>query len=161
LTIVRRNEEWKKLFCLQSIKGFIDNGNNIPMIFKADMTTEDDPLLTTTVTSYLKNYIKDGEDNKIFDYVFPPINGTREVIVKKENLTAAIEFIKVCHGALARNINDEAIHKVFEDPVNEFTSITSTPWKGPDRTVHKWYRYQIQAITTTQQKDKKYQCQKE
>jgi hypothetical protein len=133
LTIVNRNKEWRLKFRTYLIKGFIDNGNNIPMIYKEDMANEDDPLLKTTVTKYLQNHIKDLKGNNLFEFVYPPINGVREVLVRAYNATLALEFINICHSELARNMDDESIHKVFENPITVLTSISATVWTPTEK----------------------------
>jgi hypothetical protein len=105
------------------------------MIYKEEMANEDDPLLKTTVTNYLSNFIKDAKGNNLFEIVYPPIKGTREVMVKSDNLLTAIDFIQVCHGDLARNMDDEAIHKVFDDPIKVLTSINTTVWSPKSKTL--------------------------
>jgi ribosomal protein L31E len=127
LTIIRRNDGWRKQFRTFLVSGFIDNENNIPMIYNKEMARDEyHPLLTTTVTKYLQDQIKNQKGDKLFEMVYPPIQGVREVIVKYENLNEAEEFINVMHYKLAENMDDTSIHKVFEDPIKVLTGLPIT-----------------------------------
>ena len=129
LTIVRRNNDWAKQYRGLLMKGFIDNNNNIPMIYNEEMSTPDDPLKKTTVTKYLQHYVKDDKGNDLFEFVYPPVNGVREVIVTYGNYNIANDFMKVFRGELARNMDEAAIQKVFEDPEGALLEITEIEWK--------------------------------
>lgn len=122
------------------IDGFIDHGNNVPMVYKeenddlegmiVDSNTEPThPLETVSVTTYLLNMIKTGKGNPIFEHVYPPIRGVREVLVRKQQIVEAASFIKSCHGELARKMNDKSIRMVFKNPESAIKAAEQDPWR--------------------------------
>jgi hypothetical protein len=112
------------------IPGFIDNGDNVYMKGfdpdKLDLSSHssDDKLGSTFVSDYIA-YIPAGDGEPVFQHVYPPCNGIREVLVKWYNHSEAKELIKVIHGELAKHMNEVSIQLAFEDP-NKAKEISKT-----------------------------------
>jgi hypothetical protein len=131
-TIVQRINQWRNNYRSMLIHGFKDNDNNVPMYFN-ESGIENDPLMTTSVTEYLANYIKDVKGNKLFQHVYAPQYGIREAIVQLHNFSQAASFIKVAHGELARNMDREAMERVFINPRNADSDSNRNTWRPNSR----------------------------
>lgn len=86
-------------------------------------------LTTITIGEYMTNKFRAGDGNIIFDYVYPSVKGTREVLVTIPHYLEALSLQKVILAELSRVMNDEAINTIFVSPdeVKHHASISS-PW---------------------------------
>jgi hypothetical protein len=79
--------------------GFMDNDdNNIPMHIPSDKTMDTETQSykeRTSVSDFLRNNVKSASGGKLFEYVYPPIQGTREVMVTWENYSDATAYFLV------------------------------------------------------------------
>lgn len=103
------------------------------------------PMELIGVSDYLRHHIFTGKGEKMFEYVYPPILGTREVIVSHEHASEATSFIKQCHGTLAKMMNEAAIQSVFKYPTAVKQLALKPAWKPFQKT-----RDVPEAITTKQ-----------
>jgi hypothetical protein len=118
-TIVKRVNGWRAHYRSILINGFIDNDNNVPMVYNKDKEP-DNNLSDVSVTDYLNNYVKNSQGENLFHHVYPPQNGIRQVVVKLVNFSHAASYIKVIHGELAREMDLEAQDLVFDDPTQAY-----------------------------------------
>jgi hypothetical protein len=134
-TIVKQINTWRAHYRSILIDGFCDDMDNVPMIFN-DQNEPDNILTKTSVTKYLSEYVKNSNGDNLFHYIYPPQNGTREAVVKLMNYSQAISYAKVAHGELARNMDDSAIKKVFNDPIQASLDSEKTPWRPNTRVIN-------------------------
>jgi hypothetical protein len=128
LTVVARINVWRVKYRSLLINGFIDHDDNIPMIYDNTQDPQD-PMTKMVVTDYLKEKVMISEDNPMFVHVYPPIEGTREVIVTEKNCGQATSYIKVAHGELAKRMDSHAIRRVFQDPDMAIIESGKQDWK--------------------------------
>jgi hypothetical protein len=131
-TIVKRINQWRAHHRSIIIPGFCDHEDNVPMLFN-ESNYIDNPLTNTSVTDYLKYMVKDGKGNNLFQHVYPPINGVREAIVQLHNFSQATSYVKVIHGELARNMDQEARQRVFQDPNQALLDASKRAWTPSTR----------------------------
>jgi hypothetical protein len=143
-TIINKINVWRNNYRSISVSGFCDNDNNVPMIYNEE-EYPNNILTSTSVTDYLQNFIKNSNNENLFHYVFPPQYGIREVIVKLQNYSQAVSFIKVIQGELERTMDNEAIKLVFEDHGKASRDSTKYPWK-PSANVYNIYYQHINQI---------------
>ena len=82
------------------------------------MTKEEYGKLSLTITEFLETYytmVVDNEVTPIAAMVFPPINGTREIIVERSNKKLAIQWCKKLHCDLYTHMSLLAIQSTFEN----------------------------------------------
>jgi hypothetical protein len=115
LTVVKDINKWKALHRNLFIDGFKDENDDVPMVYNNE-AYPDNALINVGVSDYLENHVKTSTGAKLFEMVYGPVNGTREVIVKLDNFSQAFEFQKIAKGELAKQMDDEAISHVFSDP---------------------------------------------
>lgn len=81
------------------------------------------------ITEYMMMKFTAGDGTRLFDYVYPSINGIREVLVTFPHYTEAMSLQKRIHGELARVMNRASIQEAFcypHDAVND--ALTYSPW---------------------------------
>jgi hypothetical protein len=117
LNIVSRINTWSAAHRSLLITGFIDNDDDIPMVFNAEKYP-DEPLTKIGVTEFLGSKIKAGDGKNLFCKVYPPFQGTREVECELHQFAQAHSYVKVAHGELTRNMDEEAMMLVFAEPDN-------------------------------------------
>lgn len=172
MTLINDQNEFTAKYRSLLITGFADDADNIPMVFidvpgqvshqlptndtitASVEETKDDPMqnlpnpmktdrsFRLSSQSYL--YGKRGDH---FSYVYPPILGTREVIVLHEHASEATSFIKHCHGALAKIMNEAAILSVFKNPETAKAMALKPAWKTFQKA------REVPEAITTRQKD--------
>ena len=84
------------------------------------MTEEEHAKLSLNITEFLETYytmVVDNETVPIAAMVFPPINGTREIIVERSNKKLAIQWCKKLHCDLFSHMSLEANKATFENYV--------------------------------------------
>jgi hypothetical protein len=119
LTQLNEWRKWSLTFYSLLILGFKDNDDNVPMHLTEKLTTDNTKRTykdSTSVLDYLRNNIKAASGDSLFVYVYPPIQGTREVLVKWENFSDPTRWIASAHGQLAREMNGKAIKIVYQNP---------------------------------------------
>jgi hypothetical protein len=128
LTIVSRIIKWTGKVRNLLIPGFIDNDDDIPMVFNKTEGVEE-PLNSVGVTEFLATKVKAGDGKNLFDHVYPPCDGIREVLFQLHQYAQAEAYVKVAHGELARNMDIEAMKLVFREPEKALTQATlQTTW---------------------------------
>jgi hypothetical protein len=90
--------------------------------------TDPSPFEKIGVTEYMTKFIKTGKGKNLFEYVYPPINGTREIIVLHEHVTEALSYLRNGHGELVRNMNEAAIAMIFSDTEMVKLQMENRPW---------------------------------
>jgi hypothetical protein len=108
---VRFNKTYRSV----TIKGFKDNEDNVPMIYKFPLTgsieqqeDQKDPLESVYVTDYLQDWITAGNGSNLFHHVYEPIDGKRNTIVHVDNLAEAADYANIALSELARVMNAPA-----------------------------------------------------
>ena len=82
------------------------------------MTEEEHSRLSLTITEFLETKYTMMVNNQmvpIAEMVFPPINGTREIMIERSNKKLAIQWCKKLHCDLYVNMSLEAAKITFED----------------------------------------------
>jgi hypothetical protein len=138
LTVINDQLRFSNEFHSLILKGFRDKKDNIFMQLpdpKETETTNKLPLSKTLVTDYLRYHVKSSTGDRLFDYVFPPLNtDTREFLVKINYVGEATSYLERARGELARNMTNTSIFEVFEDPNAAIKESKNTPWKPFTRT---------------------------
>jgi hypothetical protein len=139
-TIINNQNTFNSTFRSFLINGFIDNDDDIPMVYLDDdpQTMEEDriisPFETMGVTTYLRTIPKSGKGTLLFAYVFPPVLGIREVLVTHSNASEAGSFVRAAMGELARDMNAAAIQLVFQNPDAATEASSQIKWMPHSRT---------------------------
>jgi hypothetical protein len=132
LTTINEWRHWNSKVYSLLFTGFKDNDDNIPMHIPSDETMDTETQSykeRTGVSDFLRNNVKSASGGKLFEYVYPPIQGTREVMVTWENYSDASAYILVGQGELAREMNPRAIRKVFEHPADAQKASMNSKWQ--------------------------------
>jgi hypothetical protein len=156
------------------LSGFIDNHDNVPMYMVDQEELEDlkiaikngttdefnskdyvDGFEAVGVTDFLKNYIISGDETQLFEKVYPPVDGKREVIVNSHHFAEALDFVEVYNGEIARKMNETAISLVFEDPKRALRERNNTPWEPHQRYKGLYADYQ-KMVDSTPNNSKRY-----
>jgi hypothetical protein len=85
------------------------------MVFNAEKYP-DEPLTKIGVTEFLATKIKAGDGKNLFCKVYPPFKGIREVQCELHQFAQAHSYVKVAHGEITRNMDEEAMMLVFKEP---------------------------------------------
>jgi hypothetical protein len=115
LTIVKRINKWSGGVRNLLIKGFIDHEDDIPMVYNK-IEGSDDPMTEIGVSEFLATRVKAGDGSNLFDHVYPPSDGIREVLFQLHQYAQAESYIKVAHGEMSRNMDIDAMKLVFKEP---------------------------------------------
>jgi hypothetical protein len=132
LTVINAWRKWNSKVYSLLFTGFKDNDDNIPMHIPSDETMDTETQSykeRTSVSDFLRNNVKSASGGKLFEYVYPPIQGTREVMVTWENYSDATAYIMVGQGELAREMNARAIRKVFDQPAEATKASKNSKWQ--------------------------------
>ena len=96
----------------------------------------------TTVTEFIISHYKAGDGTKLFQFAYPPVNGTIEILVQRTNLIEARECVDTIHTDLQYYSNERTRKLVFDEtllspsqlqgyyprtPYNTYNSIGMTP----------------------------------
>jgi hypothetical protein len=133
--IVHHQLKWHGAFRSITLKGFRPNCENINMKTpeETDMETNEqstDYLLQTTVTQYFRKHVPAGNGTNLFAYVYPPIAGTIEFIIKAQHDSEAKEYLKKAISELAKRMTPKSIEAVFTNPEEATKLAESTPpWR--------------------------------
>jgi hypothetical protein len=92
-------------------------------------------LKATTVTEFIQQCFLSGDYSPIFEHVYEPVLGTREVLVKQCHLPEALDLIKIIKVELCRIMNHAAIIRAFVEYDNLLNATTNT---------EPWHPYEIQ-----------------
>jgi hypothetical protein len=149
------------------LPGFIDHADNVPMYMADDEEIEEIKELLKNdnnkhkvptdyrvgfeslgISQYLKNCILSGDETPLFEMVYPPIDGTRETIVKNYHFAEALDFAEVFRGELARDMNMATISLVFDDPSRAIKECNEQPWEPHKRYVELKVEYEKMVDTT-------------
>jgi hypothetical protein len=102
------------------------------------LTSEDDmqiinkneAIKDVLVTDYLRYYVKSLSGNNMFEYVFPPYSSdTREFIVRIDQVSEATSYLESAKGELARNMSQQTIDEVFENPEEALIEAKNPAWQ--------------------------------
>jgi hypothetical protein len=124
--------KWSLTLYSLLITDFKDDEDNIPMHVTEKLSNDVSKKTykeSTSVSNYIRNNIKSVTGKNLFAYVYPPINGVREVLVKWENFSDATRWIASAHGELAREMNGKAIRRVFKDPEQAINASKLKKWE--------------------------------
>jgi hypothetical protein len=133
--IVHHQLKWHGAFRSVILKGFKENCESIIMKTEDEATMEtnepsQDYLLQTTVTQYFRKHVSAGNGTNLFAYVYTPIAGTIEFIVKAQHDSEAKEYLKKAKSELAKRMTQKSIEAVFTDPEEANKLAESTPaWR--------------------------------
>jgi hypothetical protein len=133
--IVHHQLKWHGAFRSVILKGFRDNCENIMMKTEEESAMETnepstDYLLQTTVTQYFRKHVQAGNGTNLFAYVYPPIAGTIEFIIKAQHDSEAKEYIKKAISELAKRMTPKSIESIFKNPEEAIQLGESTPpWR--------------------------------
>ena len=100
-TIVNNQEQFIQSYKILTLSQIKDLAQQNPMHIREDeMQDEDPPLVTnynntqlnlqqTNIQQFLLAHYKAGDGDPLFDYVYPPINETIELLVSREHFNEA------------------------------------------------------------------------
>ena len=137
-SIINHQNKWNKNIRSLLLTGFTSNPDSHPMktIDEEDMDTNtvtSDFLYSTSVTEYFRKYVKTGNGNNLFAYVYPPTCGTYEFLVKAQHESEAKDYLNKAIGELVKRMTPDVIDMTFEDTEAATALIHSTPWKPYSR----------------------------
>jgi hypothetical protein len=86
-------------------------------------------LKNITVSNFIQQKFISGDGTNIFEHVYAPILGTREVLVRRHHVPEALNLIAVIHVELCRIMNHKSIIQTYDnyDEILKQTT-TSEPW---------------------------------
>jgi hypothetical protein len=162
--LIRKQNNFLNNYRTIILSGFIDNDDNVPMYMVDEEELEDlhiaikngttdkynskaynEGFESLGVTEYLQNYIFSGDKTTLFEKVYPPIEGMREVVLKRIHLAEALDFSEVFRGELARCMNSTAIALVFNDPTRALNERANKAWEPHKRyqALHEQYQHMV------------------
>jgi hypothetical protein len=168
VAIVKRINTWSGAFRSLLITGFTDNEDDIPMVFNEE-AYPDEPLTKIGVTEFLATRIKAGDGKNLFCTVYPPYEGTREVICEVHQFAQAYSYVKVALGELTRQMDEESMLLVFQDPDSALiqacaseewephfraTTIENMPYKEKEKYQTKRTRKEVQESNPSENQTK-------
>jgi hypothetical protein len=132
--IILHPNKWNSSVRSLIIPGYSEDpdGYKMKQIDELEMTTNEPPtdnLYNTTVTQYFRNHVLAGNGAKLFAYVYPPMNGTYEFLVKVQNDPEAKDYLKKAIGELVRRMTDNSVEKIFHNPVEARKHEYLPPWR--------------------------------
>jgi hypothetical protein len=90
-------------------------------------------LTKITISNFIQQCFNSGDGTYLFEHVYAPILGTREVLIKRQHIPEALSLLETIHVELCRIMNHTAIIQAYEDIDNILQQTTVTePWKPFD-----------------------------
>lgn len=133
-TIINNQVKYHDKYSSLIISDFHDDNNTTMGQGLDDAAIPPEQLLPSrmTVNEYLQTQfmiIRDNSITNIASFIYPPINGMREIIVDKNVLQLAIQWSKVVKCDLFRNMSPLARTNTFKDVAKmEQLSNATPPW---------------------------------
>jgi hypothetical protein len=93
-------------------------------------------LKATTISDYIQKCFKSGDSTDLFDLVYPPILGTREVLVRHRHIPEALDLIKTIHVELCQKMNHKAILLAYKLRYTTASNNHYRPMAAIQYTVH-------------------------
>jgi hypothetical protein len=132
-TIIVESRKWDHLFKSICVSGFKDNNDDIKMNYILDMGEDEEVDVyhrDTTITDFLFSLEHPITKNKMFEYVYPTILGTKEFIVSTISSGDTEAYLKMLVGELARDMSIDAINEEFADPMYARQQANNAKWKA-------------------------------
>lgn len=114
LTIFNDNRNWNFHYKSIIVTGFMDNDDNVQIKNNNEGKRDDED--TISVSEYLRNITHPLSKDRIFEYVYPTTNGTREFIVNINNIGEAENYVNYLKGQLAKDMEPGAIIAELKSP---------------------------------------------
>jgi hypothetical protein len=90
-------------------------------------------LKTLTISNFIQLCFISDDGTNLFEHVYAPILGTREVLIRRQHIPEAMCLIYIMHVELCRVMNHKAITKAYDrfDDILQQTTVTK-PWQPFD-----------------------------
>jgi hypothetical protein len=134
ISLVNHQLKWHSAFRSVILKGFKENIDDIKMKLEEDTAMETnapaDYLIQTSVVNYFRKHVQAGNGTNLFAYVYAPINGTIEFLIKAQHDSEAKEYLKKAISELVKRMSHKSIEDVFESPDEAMKIAEATaPWR--------------------------------
>jgi hypothetical protein len=138
--IINHQNKWNANIRSLLLSGFTNNADEHPMKSEDESvmntnTTITDYLYETNVTDYFRKHVAAGNGTRLFAYVYPPVKGTYEFLVKVQHESEAKDYLKKAMGELTKRMTTDVIEKTFRDIDAATESIHSPPWRPYSRSL--------------------------